>query len=170
MIAKDEIKEHLFDTLGFKSYEEKTALDIAASNIMMYSAARILEAGGSVILDNNFEDRNMDNLKKLVAGHPCNVVTVRFNCDLEEAYRRFVKRDKDPSRHPGHVLNTCYPPVEGVEDESVHMTMEKYAEKYRRRGTMVFSFGKLLEVDATDFNNISYIEIMQKLETMLVSE
>ena len=50
------------------------------------------------------------------------------------------------------------------------MTMEKYAEKYRRRGTMVFSFGKLLEVDATDFNNISYIEIMQKLETMLVSE
>jgi predicted kinase len=168
VIAKDEIKEYLFDTIGFRCYEEKTALDIAASNIMMYSAARILDAGCSVILDNNFEDRNMDNLKKLVAGHPCNVVTVRFNCDIEEAYRRFVLRDKDPSRHPGHVLNTCYPPVEGVVDETKYMTMEKYAEKYRRRGTMVFSFGKLLEVDATDFNSVSYVDIMRQLETLLV--
>ena len=135
---------------------------------MMYCAARILEAGGSVILDNNFEDRNLDNLKKLVAGHPCNVVTVRFNGDVSVIYQRFLKRDKDPNRHPGHVLVTCYPPVEGVEDEGKLITLEAFAEKFRKRGTLDFKVGKLIEVDATDFSTVSYPEILERLKAALV--
>ncbi len=170
VIAKDEIKEKLFDTIGFRSYEEKTNLDIAAANIMMYSAARILDAGSSVILDNNFENRNLENLRDLVERHPCNVVTVRFDCDFDEAYRRFRERDRDPDRHPGHVLLTCYPPVPGVEDEFSKnpVTLERFTEKYTRRGTKGFCFGKLIEVNATDMNLISYDQILQNLKAVLV--
>ena len=168
VIAKDDIKEKLFDTIGFKSYSEKTQLDIAAANIMMFTASKILDAGGSVILDNNFEDRNLENLSKVIENHPCNVITVRFDCEMKEAYRRYVQRDKDPSRHPGHVLMTCYPPVDGVEDAVKDMTEESFCEKYTRRGTMRFSLGKLITVDAMDFKSVSYPQIMKQLKDSLV--
>lgn len=168
VIAKDDIKEKLFDTIGFKSYSEKTQLDIAAANIMMFTASKILEVGSSVILDNNFEDRNIENLKAVTDSCPCNVITVRFDCDMKEAFRRFAQRDKDPSRHPGHVLVTCYPPVEGVADAVKDMTEESFCEKYTRRGTMRFSMGTLITVDATDFRDVSYPRIMKQLRAALV--
>ena len=167
VITKDDIKEKLFDTIGFKSYSEKTQLDIAAANIMMLAASKILEAGKSVILDNNFEDRNLENLTYVIESHPCNVVTVRFDCEMKEAYRRYAQRDKNPSRHPGHILMTCYPPVEGVVDAVKDMTEESFCEKYTRRGTMRFSMGTLIAVDATDFKNVSYPRIMEKLRAAL---
>ena len=164
VMAKDEIKEYLFDAIGFRSYEEKVRLDIAAANIMMYSAAKVLDAGQSVILDNNFENRNMENLGKLIGTHPCNVITVRFDCEVSEAYRRYLERDKNPDRHPGHVLMTAYPPIPGIEDEVSLMTPESFEAKYRRRGTFDFSMGKLLKVDATDFATICYPEILLRLK------
>ena len=168
VIAKDDIKEKLFDAIGFKSYSEKTKLDIAAANIMMFLASKMLEVGESVILDNNFEDRNIENLKAVIEKYPCNVITVRFDCDMKEAYRRYVLRDKDPSRHIGHVLMTCYPPVEGVVDAVKDMTEESFCEKYTRRGTMRFSMGKLICVDATDFKSVCYQQILQQLKAVLV--
>ena len=167
IIEKDEIKEFLFDTVGFRSHDEKTQLDIAASNIMMYTAGRIIDSGNSVILDNNFESRNLVNLNKLIAEHPCNVITVRFNGDVSVIYQRFLKRDKDPNRHPGHVLVTCYPPVEGVEDEGKLITLQAFAEKFRQRGTLDFQMGTLIEVDATDFKSVSYPRILERLKAEL---
>ena len=169
IIEKDEIKEFLFDAVGFRSHDEKTKLDIAASNTMMYTAGRILDSGNSVILDNNFESRNLENLSTLISKHPCNVVTVRFNGDVSVIYQRFLKRDKDPNRHPGHVLVTCYPPVEGVEDEGKLITLKALAEKFRKRGTLDFQVGKLIEVDATDFSKVSYPEILGRLKAVLAT-
>lgn len=168
IIEKDEIKEFLFDAVGFRSHDEKTQLDIAASNAMMYTAGRIIDSGSSVILDNNFESRNLENLRKLIAEHPCNVITVRFNGEISAIYQRFLKRDKDPNRHPGHVLVTCYPPIEGVEDEGKSITLEAFAEKFKQRGTLDFKMGTLIEVDATDFANVSYPEILEQLKAKLV--
>ncbi len=168
IIEKDEIKEFLFDAVGFKSHDEKTQLDIASANIMMYTAARVLETGGSVILDNNFESRNIPNLEKLIKEHPCNVITVRFNGDVETVYKRFLKRDKNPKRHPGHVLVTCYPPIPGVEDEGKTMTLEMFAKKFKERGTIDFKVGKLIEVDATDFKNVVYNDILDRLRKEMI--
>ena len=168
VIVKDEIKEFLFDAVGFRSHDEKTRLDMASADIMMYCAGRILDSGRSVILDNNFESRNLENLQKLISNHPCNVVTVRFNADASVVYQRFLERDKDPNRHPGHVLVTCYPPVPGVEDEGKSSTMEGFAEQFKRRGTVDFCVGKLIEVDATDFSKVSYPEILGRLRQALV--
>ena len=169
VIVKDEIKEYLFDSVGFTSSQGKTDLDIAASNIMMYTAGKILSAGKSVILDNNFEDRNMAGLKKLVAEHPCNVVTVKFTGDPEVFYRRFLERDNDPNRHPGHKLTQSYPPVPGLEETyQSMMSLEAFLEKYRKRGTFAFSFGQMFEVDVTDYSKVSYDEILAKLRSLLV--
>lgn len=164
IIEKDEIKEYLFDAVGFRSHAEKTQLDIAAANIMMYAAARILDTGQSVILDNNFETRNLPNLENLVKNHRCNVITVRFSGDIAAIYQRFLARDKDPHRHPGHVLVSCYPPDPSIKDESLDISLEKFTQKFTERGTPSFQFGTLIEVNATDLSKVSYPKIIAALK------
>lgn len=163
VIAKDDIKEILFDTVGFRCYEEKTALDIAAADSMMYAASKILSCGGSVILDNNFEDRNIPNLEKLIGDNPCNVITVRFAGDIKTIYERYLKRDHDPRRHPGHVLRLCYPPMQGTLERETTVTLEQFEAKFRRRGTLDFAVGTLIEVDATDFAAVSYPALLARI-------
>ncbi|MBO4389103.1 MAG: AAA family ATPase [Spirochaetales bacterium] len=168
VIAKDDIKEVLFDTVGFRSYEEKTALDIAAADSMMYAASKILSCGGSVILDNNFEDRNIPNLEKLIGDNPCNVITVRFAGDIKTIYERYLQRDRDPRRHPGHVLRLCYPPAAGSLERETTVTLEQFKSKFRRRGTLDFAVGRLIEVDTTDFAAVSYPAVLAQIRQAMI--
>ena len=57
---------------------------------MYYAAGRILSCGGSVLLDNNFENRSVPSLEKLILSHPCNVITVKFGGDVAVIYQRFM--------------------------------------------------------------------------------
>jgi len=167
ILEKDEIKEYLFDTIGFKSRAEKTQLDIAATETMYYAAGRILSCGGSVLLDNNFENRSVPSLEKLILSHPCNVITVKFGGDVAVIYQRFMQRNHDPKRHPGHVSVTCYPEIKGHEDHGEDMTLEMFQTKFKQRGTIDFSMGKTIFVDATDFSKVSYPDIMKELRSLL---
>ena len=44
MLSKDEIKEKLFDRIGFQSRQEKVQLGLAAMEILYYAAERCLAA------------------------------------------------------------------------------------------------------------------------------
>ena len=168
VIEKDKIKEGLFDTVGFRTHDEKTQLDISATETMIRRASGILDRGGSVILDSNFENRNIASLEKLVSEHPCNVVTVRFCGDIRVIYERFEKRDKDPSRHPGHVNVSSYPDAGDGRNGSSRKTFESFRDDFRSRGTMDFSMGRLIRVDATDFSALSYPDILSELRRAMV--
>ena len=62
MLSKDDIKELLYDTVGFCSREEKVALGVGAMEAMYYAARQVLGQGSSVILENNFEDASAGRL------------------------------------------------------------------------------------------------------------
>ena len=83
VIAKDAIKEVLFDDVGFHSREEKVKLGVAAMDLMYSQADTLLGLGISVILDNNFEDVSLPGLQALMEKHRPNTVTVRFEGDTE---------------------------------------------------------------------------------------
>ena len=53
--SKDAFKEILFDTVGFRSREEKVALGVAAMEIMYDAAERLMQRGLPFLLENNFE-------------------------------------------------------------------------------------------------------------------
>ena len=55
MISKDDIKEILFDDLGFRASEEKVKEGIAAMHIMYYMAEQMMKVIKPFILENNFE-------------------------------------------------------------------------------------------------------------------
>lgn len=160
LFSKDSIKELLFDTVGFRSRAEKVALGVGSLEILYYAAGQVLERGGSVILENNFETGSRPGLEALLARFSCAVATVLLTGDEAVFYRRFLQRDLSPGRHRGHVVNTCYPESSGpAELQMSHASkqllperqaLEQFISGARERGMTDFTFGETIRVDATD--------------------
>ncbi|XCP84095.1 AAA family ATPase [Roseburia hominis] len=109
VISKDKIKELLYDTIGFRSREEKVMLGIAGMNIMYYMAEQLMKRGQSFILENNFENVSKEGLVAILEKYSYKAITVTLTGDYEKIYQRFLKRNDSPDRHRGHIVNDCYP-------------------------------------------------------------
>ena len=167
MASKDLLKEHLFDTLGFKNREQKVALGIAAADILYHFAELHLEIGLPVILENNFENVSKPGLLKLIEKFQCKTVTVKFTADPDILAQRFRIRDRSPERHRGHVINTQYPEVEGQEEltaESPLIYPASYFSAMDQRGMAAFTIGgPEIIVDTTDFSKVDYEKVFKKI-------
>ena len=151
IIEKDNIKEELFDTLGFTCYAEKRQHDVAATAVLLRVADDILSCGQSLIMVNNFRDDAKETLEKLIAKHNCSCVIVFFGGNNDVFFHRYVERDRKHSRHLGHVLQDHYPPRPG--DCLEHdMTREEFRQKFEMLGMdqLQIEGGARLTVDATE--------------------
>ena len=169
VLAKDEFKEALFDTLGFSCYAEKRKLDHAANAVLLKAAEAMLRSGQSVILDNNFDGAAAEALNALTERMGGRCVTVFFGGDTEAFYRRYVERDRLHLRHLGHVVQEHYPLHEG--DSPDHdMTREEFREKFEKRGMAdVRLNGIRIEIDATEPAAIDTDRLIQEIRTVLQS-
>ena len=150
ILEKDRIKEGLFDTLGFQSHAEKRRLDAAAAQILLQVTEDILTAGGSVILDNNFDTAAGAALRDLQARLAPRSVTVLLFADEETLYERYLLRDLAHARHPGHAVSDRYPPRPG-DPEIAPMEREGFARRYLDRGMGEIAWdGPVIRVDTTD--------------------
>lgn len=165
VIAKDEIKEVLFDRIGFSSYEEKRALDICATDMMLRFAESLLLGGQSVILDNNFEKTAVPVINALAQKTGAAVITIRFEGDMDEIYKRFIARDMSPMRHRGHVVTKCYPETE--REEYVPMGADMFKKKYTERGMTDFCVGELVTVKCTGEDADSYDSVFERIKKVM---
>lgn len=167
IVEKDAIKEQLFDTLGFSCYAEKRALDHAANAVVIHMVERILEAGGSAIVDNNFDTESGRKFSALLERYAPRCACVFLRGDLDVLHERYTKRDNSHQRHLGHVLQEHYPPREG---DSLYYTMTKdeFYEKFMKRGMDSFTCpGGRIEVDTTDFSRVDTEAIVAEVKKML---
>lgn len=168
--SKDDIKERLFDTVGFRSRAEKVALGEGAMEVMYYAAGQVLAAGSSVILENNFETASVPGLRKLLEAHGCQPVTVLLTGNHEAIYRRFVARDQSPGRHRGHVVNTAYPEPEGPRPAYQPVSLEDFVAGFTRRSMEDFDIGgPRLVVDATDPAALDWEGLVRELRGIMES-
>src|SRR5438552_2792674 len=104
LIAKDDVKEALFDSLGNPRDEaESHRLGTAAYVVMERLGRHILESGQGLVVEGNFwRDRSEMGLGPLVARSRAVVVHCKIEPDamVERIQRRF--NGKKP-RHPGHL-------------------------------------------------------------------
>lgn len=164
--SKDSIKELLFDTVGFRSREEKAALGVGSAEILYYCAGQALARGQSVILENNFENASKPGLLALLEKYRCPVVTVALTGNLEVIYKRFLARDASLQRHRGHVVNTCYPEPEGAKPPYVPITLERFAKSCHDRGMDTFTVGSpRIVVDATDPSKVDCRAIAEQIRS-----
>jgi len=167
ILEKDNIKEGLFDTLGFENYTQKRALDHAANAVLLRMIEAMLKADQSFIVDNNFDTASAEKLCAILENYHPNCMTVFLGGDPKVLYERYAQRDNLHLRHLGHVLQEHYPPHEG---DSLYYTMtpEEFDEKFFKRGMAQFKCpGERIDVDMTDFSKVSLEELCAQVETLL---
>ena len=167
VVEKDGIKEELFDTVGFTCYAQKRALDHAANAVVIHMVEQILKVGGSVIVDNNFDDISGKRFTALLEQYAPKCACVFLHGELDVLHERYTVRDNAHARHLGHVLQDHYPPREG---DSLYYTMtrEEFYEKFMKRGMDSFVCpGGRLDIDTTDFSKVEPAEIVKQVRQML---
>lgn len=167
ILEKDNIKEGLFDTLGFENYAQKRALDHAANDVLLRVLEAMLKADNSLIVDNNFDTASAEKLCAILETYQPNCVTVFLRGDPQVLYERYAERDNLHKRHLGHVLQDHYPPREG---DSLYYTMtpEEFDEKFFKRGMAQFKCpGERIDLDMTDFGKVSLDALCAQVKTLL---
>ena len=170
VIGKDDLKEGLFDVLGFENYARKRALDHAANETLIRVVKALLKAGCSAIIDNNFDTGSGEKLCRVIEEYAPNCVTVFLNGDPQTLYERYAERDNKHLRHLGHALQDHYPPREG-DSPDYTMTREEFDEKFLRRGMASFDApGARIDVDTTDIDNVPIDGIIAQIRELLGKE
>lgn len=170
ILEKDEIKEVLFDTLGFENYPQKRKLDVTATAVLLQVLEGMLKAGTSVIAVNNFDTQEAQRLTDLINRYKPNCVTVFLNGQPQVLYERYVRRDKLHQRHLGHVLQERYPPREG-DTLDYTMTPEEFDQKFFQRGMDRFRCpGGRIDLDMTDPASVDMAALVSRIRGILNKE
>jgi predicted kinase len=109
LFTKDDIKETLFDTLGWGDRAWSRKLGTAAVALLFGCVAAELAVGRSFIVESNFHPaRANGDFRALQARYPFRPCVVY--CHAEEAVllARFAARAYSADRHPGHVDQQNY--------------------------------------------------------------
>lgn len=167
VLEKDEIKEELIDTLGYKDRVEKRRLDVAATAVLMRSAESILQSGSSLIIVNNFRKDMEEPVRKMIERCGCKAAMLFLDGDHEVFYHRYVERDRKRMRHLGHTFIDRYPPL--PEDNlNVSMTREDFREIFENQGMADFCLeGPRIDLDATYPEKVDVPALIEELRKAL---
>jgi len=105
LIAKDAIKEYLFDTIGYADREWSLMIGSQSTDFIWELADGVLGLGKSVMIENafyaSFASKHIDDLQKRYPD--LRVVELYCEADPNILRKRFTERYTDGDRHPGHV-------------------------------------------------------------------
>lgn len=165
--SKDTIKELLFDTLGFRSREEKVSLGVAGMHILYYFAEQLMKRDMPFILENNFENISKPGIDTLLRRYGYTAITVLLTGDYPALYTRFLERNGSPERHRGHVVNRRYPEDPNDPEPGASVTLEQFVAGITQRGMDSFTAnGPRLVIDTTDFSRVRMDEIVRQIDCL----
>ena len=142
MLAKDDIKEALFDALGYGGRERSLELSRAAYAILYRQVRRLLSAGLSLIAESNFDPvRAEGQLAAIRPDLPFGLFQIQCYAAGPVLVERFRQR-MEKGRHPGHA------------DDELFAEVRQRLER-GRLGLLDFD-GDKLEVDTTDFSAVDH--------------
>lgn len=142
-ICKDDIKELLFDGLGWKDRGWSKKIGSSSYDILYYITESFLKVGSSLIVETNFNPK-FANKKFLDLKKKYDFTSFQIRCVTDGAILldRFTKRARSGNRHPGHV------DAKNIDEwKSVLL---------RGKIDALDIGGELLDVDTTDFNKVNY--------------
>jgi len=102
--SKDDIKESLFDSLGWSDRAWSKKLGIGSEVLLFESVGKLLDAGVSVVAESAFRpEYDIPRFEEL--GRKYSFDTLQVFCIAENSIlvSRFLERAVSPDRHPGHV-------------------------------------------------------------------
>ena len=153
MLAKDDIKEALFDALGYGGRERSFELSGAAYAILYRQVRRLLSAGLSLIAESNFDpDKAAEQLAAIRSDLRFDLFQIQCHAPGPVLVERFRQR-MERGRHPGHA------------DRELFAEIRPGLER-GRMGLLDFD-GQILEVDTTDFSAVDHDMIAAEVRRAL---
>ncbi len=151
-ICKDDIKELLFDSLGWKDREWSKKIGGVSYDILYFITESLLRAEKSLIVETNFnpkfaEKRFLDLKKK----YDFTPFQIRCITDGEILFDRFTKRTNSDNRHPGHI-------DAGSLDEWRPILLQGKIEA-------MDIGGEIFDIDTSDFNKVNFKELVSAVKS-----
>jgi predicted kinase len=147
----DAINETVGDNLGPESWEVYKKGNAVTFYLLTHIAERFLQVGNICILERNFIQHEIEEIKNLLEKYSCKCLTYMFNGDLDVLGERYYKRE----RHWVHSK---------ARDAGV---MRRYPE---HRKLMDVEIGQMIYVDATSFDKIDYEALYDRANNFLNNE
>jgi predicted kinase len=160
LVAKDAIKERLFDELGWSKGDRdwSTKLGVATFSIMDYVIEEQLRAGHSLVVESNFSPKFANKkFREWQKQYGHNVIQVVCHTSLEVLASRLHGRVTSGERHPGHF-------EQGTVATYLAGSEQRVANGEDRPLDVP---GTVLEVDTTDFTRIDTQTILTKIRASL---
>jgi predicted kinase len=150
-ISKDDIKDILFETLGWKDRQWSMKLGQASFEILFHQLEQQIKVHQSAIVETAFIPKyHNTRFLDLKSRYNFEIVQIVCNAEVEVLYERFIQRTASKQRHPGHVDHlTTY-------DQFTNMVSEG---KY---GVLDIG-GGVLEIDTTDYNKLEYKSLINTI-------
>ena len=150
LIARDDIKELLFDTLGWNDREWSRRLGIATYPLLYYFVETQLRVGRSLVVESNFRSElatpTFLDLKQKYGFEPFQILC---RTDQDVLLARFRRRSLSGERHPGH--------VDHLYDEEFEATLHQSEIDVLPIG------GTTITLDTTDFASVDYQALSERL-------
>jgi len=153
-ISKDDIKESLFDNLGWNDREQSKKFGVASYSLLYYFIESLLSVGVPFIVESNFKSE-FDNEKFLNIKNKYDFEPFQIICKTngEILFKRFKTRSESDERHPGHVDHLNYDEFKKTLLNDKHENLD--------------IGGKIFNIDTTDFNLIDYDKLFNAIKSAI---
>jgi len=143
VVAKDQIKELLLDTLGHEDREWSKRLGRISIEFLYTLSREMIAANSTFIVEGAFEyEFAKPAFEAMLSGHQIDVVELYCRTDATIRRERFKARNESGKRHPGHMDHVNYM----ADDEPEPL------EKYRP-----LEIGRVVYIDTDTAYNIDAI-------------
>jgi predicted kinase len=151
-VNKDDIKESLFNRLGWKDDNWSRMLSLASYDLLYYFIVAQIAVGRSLVVEGNFKPE-VDTEKILALKEHFDFEPLQIQCQARGKVlaRRFKARIGQ--RHAGHVDHEIYERLKPVLLKGKHDPLNVG--------------GQVIEVDTTDFQAIDYGKIFEAIRSAL---
>jgi predicted kinase len=153
-VSKDDIKEILFDQLGWSDREWSKELGRASVELMFHFAKKLLETQHSLILDNVFHTNLASpRFRDIKQRYKARSLQIVCNAPDGVLFDRFRERAIGNLRHPGHVDLQC---------------LDEYRQSLKSILPQVLDIGgEIIEVDTTDWAKVRYENILEQVQSII---
>ena len=154
LIAKDAIKEQLFNSLGWNDRAWSRKIGGASYDLIWLLAERILAVKVPAIIEGNFRGTVAEtHLRTIAAATDCRFFQINCWADADILIERYRERAKVGDRHPGH--------LDDPEDPSLR-------EQLANGGYDPLDIGgDVFELNMNDKDAIDYARILRRVRSRL---
>ena len=153
-ISKDDIKELLFDQLGWYDREWSKKLGVSSIVLLFEFIEKLLAVCVSVVAESNFQpDFDIARFDELSRKYSFDILQIHCLADNDALVSRFFERADTTQRHRGH--------VETLNRDEFTQYLGKGIWKPLSIG------GQVIRVDTTDWNKVKLDEIFDAVRSLL---